>query len=77
MCQQKKCPECGEYTVYYDSHFKAYCCSRFSCTYFRRDGESSAPSIQGSYGLDAHGLTVRVAPVLTRASGGFHRAALG
>ena len=36
MCQPKKCPECGEYTVYYDAYFKAYCCSRFACTYFGR-----------------------------------------
>lgn len=42
MCQQQKCPECGQYTVYYDAYFKAYCCSRFSCMYFKKLSEKEA-----------------------------------
>lgn len=55
-CQQEKCPKCGEYTVYYDSYFKAYCCSRFSCTYFERRHDSSRAPVAVSPNLD----TVRV-----------------
>jgi hypothetical protein len=41
MCQQRECPVCHEYTVYYDPYFDALCCSRFSCTYFEKLNEDA------------------------------------
>jgi len=41
MCKKRQCPKCNEITVYYNSYFNAFCCTRLSCGYFERKSEET------------------------------------
>ena len=43
MAEMMMCPECGQWSAYWDEYFKAWMCTRVACGYFERPEKKTCP----------------------------------